>query len=129
MTAIGPTKSFPNARRDAPAYSFSVADPAASTSGGVVYTSMPNETLSSKGQFALSVYAYVGIAFLIATFLFAIGYAFYKVRRDRGKRNYDLDNPFYDPNQDTRYVGPFNEAALPQLQLSELGIQKCPSEK
>ncbi|KAF9449566.1 hypothetical protein P691DRAFT_548094 [Macrolepiota fuliginosa MF-IS2] len=102
MTTIGPTKSF--VRRDAPVYSFSVADPAASTSGGASYTSMPNETLSPGGQFAVSVYAYVGIAFLIATFLFAVGYALYKIRRDRGKRNYDLDNPFYDSNQDTRYV-------------------------
>jgi len=65
---------------------------------------MPNETLSTAGKFAISVYAYVGIAFLIATFLFAIGYALFRIRQDRGKRNYDLDNPFYDSNEETRYV-------------------------
>jgi hypothetical protein len=67
---------------------------------------MPHETLSSTGQFAVSVYAYVGIAFLIAILLFAFGYALFRVRQDKGKRNYDLDNPFYDPNENTRYVGP-----------------------
>ena len=104
MTTVGPTKSFQHLAHDAPVYSFSVADPAASSSGGVIYTSMPNETLSSAGQFTISVYAYAGIAFLVATFLFAIGYALFRIRQDRGKRNYDLDNPFYDPNENTRYV-------------------------
>ena len=104
MTTIGPTKSSKYLARDAPVYSFSIADPAASSSGGVIYTSMPNETLSTAGKFAISVYAYVGIAFLIATFLFAIGYALFRIRQDRGKRNYDLDNPFYDSNEETRYV-------------------------
>jgi hypothetical protein len=33
-----------------------------------------------------------------------LGYAIFRVRRDRGKRNYDLDNPFYDSNEDARYV-------------------------
>ncbi|KXN84215.1 hypothetical protein AN958_12868 [Leucoagaricus sp. SymC.cos] len=117
MTTTGPTKSFRHfGPRDAPVYSFSVADPAASSSGGVVYTSMPNETLSSAGQFAVSVYAYVGIAFLIAIFLFALGYAIFRVRRDRGKRNYDLDNPFYDPNENARYV-----SGKARLKNSELG--------
>jgi hypothetical protein len=35
-----------------------------------------------------------------------LGYALFKVRRDRGKRNYDLDSHLYDADQDTRYVGP-----------------------
>ncbi|KAJ3570158.1 hypothetical protein NP233_g4590 [Leucocoprinus birnbaumii] len=99
-----------------PVYSFSVADPAASSSGGVIYTSMPHETLSSAGQFAVSVYAYVGIAFLAATFLFALGYAAFRIRRDRGKRNYDLDNPFYDTNEENRYV-----SGMARLKNSELG--------
>jgi hypothetical protein len=106
MSTIQPTRTFLAARADAPVNSFSVADPAASTSRGVVYTSMPHETLSSAGRFAISVYAYVGIAFLIATFLFALGYALFKIRRDRGKRNYDLDSGLDDADQDTRYVGP-----------------------
>ncbi|KAF5364383.1 hypothetical protein D9756_000894 [Leucocoprinus leucothites] len=116
MTTTGPTRSFQQFARDAPVYSFSVADPAASSSGGVIYTSMANETLPPVGQLVISVYAYVGIAFLIATFLFALGYAAFRIRRDRGKRNYELDNPFYDTNEDTRYI-----SGNARLKKSELG--------
>lgn len=108
MSTFEPTRTILAPRRDAPVNSFSIANPGASTSGGVVYTSMPHETLSSRGKFAVSVYAYVGIAFLIATFLFALGYAFFKVRRDRGKRNYDLDSGLDDADHHTRYVGPIS---------------------
>ncbi|KAF7776428.1 hypothetical protein Agabi119p4_4821 [Agaricus bisporus var. burnettii] len=121
MSTFEPTRTILAPRRDAPVNSFSIANPGASTSGGVIYTSMPHETLSSRGKFAVSVYAYVGIAFLIATFLFALGYAFFKVRRDRGKRNYDLDSGLDDADHHTRYVS--KSARLKCTQLGKLNME------